>query len=300
MPNYSHGTAGVSATLAAAGVRLGRPDLVEAATRGAEHVISVSETSTGTADSLHRAVQQTGVRRVRLHVVSRPGGDVIPLPGPRGGGRGGGGRATDHGVARGVLARHRRLGGAGTAVPGLLGQRRAVLRLGRCWRGLPRRRAATGLGRRRGRVAADGRRDGGRDRRPRHHRRDRDAMALHRASCRGSAAARRARAGCRAQPASRRSSCARRGSIATGSTRRVSPGPTPCGSGRDARLRNRGSGRPIVLLPWLQPGTRDDGSRVRAGARRDADGFDSRLRSSLPGVVDSAPVEPSTDAVVTR
>ena len=47
MPNYSHGTAGVSATLAAAGVRLGRQDLVEAATRGAEHVISVSETSKG-------------------------------------------------------------------------------------------------------------------------------------------------------------------------------------------------------------------------------------------------------------
>jgi lantibiotic modifying enzyme len=47
MPNYSHGTAGVSAALASAGARLGRKDWVEAASRGAEHVISVSETSNG-------------------------------------------------------------------------------------------------------------------------------------------------------------------------------------------------------------------------------------------------------------
>ena len=242
MPNYSHGTAGVSATLAAAGVRLGRPDLVEAATRGAEHVISVSETSRGLRTPSTVPFNKPGYDEFAYTWCHGPAGTsylflaleaagVAEVAGRR--------PMEWHAECLRAIAR---LGGAGTAVPRLLGQRRAVLRLGRRRRGLPRRRAATGLRRRRGRVVADGRRDGGRDRRPRHHRRDRDAMALHRASCRGAAAARRARAGCRAQPASRRSSCARRGSIATGSTRRVSPGPTPCGPRRDARL-SAASGR---------------------------------------------------------
>lgn len=47
MPNFSHGTAGVSTALAAAGVRLGRPELVDAARRGAEHVVAVSDHSSG-------------------------------------------------------------------------------------------------------------------------------------------------------------------------------------------------------------------------------------------------------------
>jgi len=41
MPNFSHGTAGVASALAVAGAALGRPDFVEAATRGARHLLAV-------------------------------------------------------------------------------------------------------------------------------------------------------------------------------------------------------------------------------------------------------------------
>ena len=43
MPNLSHGTAGVAAALAVAGAELGRPDLVAAAHRGAEHLVSLGD-----------------------------------------------------------------------------------------------------------------------------------------------------------------------------------------------------------------------------------------------------------------
>jgi len=45
MPNYSHGTAGVAAALALAGHRLERPDLVETALRGAEHLVHIADLS---------------------------------------------------------------------------------------------------------------------------------------------------------------------------------------------------------------------------------------------------------------
>jgi lantibiotic modifying enzyme len=41
MPNYSHGTAGVATALAVAGHALGRPDFVDAARRGAQHLLAV-------------------------------------------------------------------------------------------------------------------------------------------------------------------------------------------------------------------------------------------------------------------
>ena len=41
MPNYSHGTAGVAAALAVAGAALDRADFVDAATRGAQHLLAV-------------------------------------------------------------------------------------------------------------------------------------------------------------------------------------------------------------------------------------------------------------------
>ncbi len=46
-PNYSHGTAGVAAALAVAGAALGRPDLVAAATLGAQHLLSVGSLADG-------------------------------------------------------------------------------------------------------------------------------------------------------------------------------------------------------------------------------------------------------------
>ncbi|MEO3937196.1 lanthionine synthetase LanC family protein [Dermatophilaceae bacterium Soc4.6] len=47
MPNWSHGTAGMAAALAVAGSTLARPDLVDAARRAAEHVVSLADTSDG-------------------------------------------------------------------------------------------------------------------------------------------------------------------------------------------------------------------------------------------------------------
>jgi hypothetical protein len=47
MPNLSHGLAGIAATLALAGAELGRPDLTEAARRGAEHLVTLADTSDG-------------------------------------------------------------------------------------------------------------------------------------------------------------------------------------------------------------------------------------------------------------
>lgn len=45
MPNWSHGLAGIAAALAVAGSELGRPDLVEAARSGAEHLVTLGDTT---------------------------------------------------------------------------------------------------------------------------------------------------------------------------------------------------------------------------------------------------------------
>ena len=42
MPNWSHGLAGIAGSLAVAGAELGRPDLVEAARSGAEHLVTLA------------------------------------------------------------------------------------------------------------------------------------------------------------------------------------------------------------------------------------------------------------------
>jgi lantibiotic modifying enzyme len=47
MPNWSHGLAGIAGSLAAAGTALGRSDLVDAARRGAEHLVTLADTSDG-------------------------------------------------------------------------------------------------------------------------------------------------------------------------------------------------------------------------------------------------------------
>ncbi len=43
MPNWSHGLAGIAGVLARAGVALSRPDLVEAARQGAEHLVTLAD-----------------------------------------------------------------------------------------------------------------------------------------------------------------------------------------------------------------------------------------------------------------
>jgi hypothetical protein len=47
MPNWSHGLAGIAGSLAAAGVELGRPDLVDAGRLGAEHLLTLADTGDG-------------------------------------------------------------------------------------------------------------------------------------------------------------------------------------------------------------------------------------------------------------
>ena len=47
MPNWSHGLAGIAAALAVAGSELDRPDLVEAARSGAEHLVTLGDTGDG-------------------------------------------------------------------------------------------------------------------------------------------------------------------------------------------------------------------------------------------------------------
>jgi lantibiotic modifying enzyme len=47
MPNWSHGQAGITAALAAAGMVLERPDLIDVATAGAEHLLTLGDTSDG-------------------------------------------------------------------------------------------------------------------------------------------------------------------------------------------------------------------------------------------------------------
>lgn len=47
MPNWSHGLAGIAAALAVAGRELRRPDLVDAARRGAEHLVTLGDTAGG-------------------------------------------------------------------------------------------------------------------------------------------------------------------------------------------------------------------------------------------------------------
>lgn len=47
MPNLSHGLAGIAAALALAGAEFGRPDLTRAAVRGAEHLVTLGQTTAG-------------------------------------------------------------------------------------------------------------------------------------------------------------------------------------------------------------------------------------------------------------
>ena len=91
MPNWSHGLAGIAGSLAAAGMALARPDLVDAARLGAEHLVTLADTSDGGMRVPHVDPRPRGPRHLHLHVVPRPGRHVAavrrarPRRGPRGG-----------------------------------------------------------------------------------------------------------------------------------------------------------------------------------------------------------------------
>ncbi len=61
MPNWSHGLAGIAGTLAAAGMTLDRPELVEAARLGAEHLVSIADTGDGGMRVAHVIPGQEGL-----------------------------------------------------------------------------------------------------------------------------------------------------------------------------------------------------------------------------------------------
>lgn len=61
MPNWSHGLGGIAGSLAAAGVALGRPDLVNAARRGAEHLVTLADTGDGGMRLPHVTPDQDGL-----------------------------------------------------------------------------------------------------------------------------------------------------------------------------------------------------------------------------------------------
>ncbi|WP_246292299.1 lanthionine synthetase LanC family protein [Lentzea indica] len=53
-PNFSHGLSGIATALALAGAEFGRPDLVEAAAAGAEHLVALADQSDGGFRVQHR------------------------------------------------------------------------------------------------------------------------------------------------------------------------------------------------------------------------------------------------------
>lgn len=61
MPNWSHGQAGVAGSLAAAGIALDRPDLVDAARLGAEHLVTLGDTGDGGLRLPHMIPGQDGL-----------------------------------------------------------------------------------------------------------------------------------------------------------------------------------------------------------------------------------------------
>jgi Lanthionine synthetase C-like protein len=61
MPNWSHGLAGIAGTLAAAGTALDRPDLIEAARLGSEHLVTLADTSDGGMRLAHVIPDQEGL-----------------------------------------------------------------------------------------------------------------------------------------------------------------------------------------------------------------------------------------------
>lgn len=137
-PNYSHGTAGVASALAIAGTVLGRPDFVEAAVLGAQHLLAVGSLDDGGFIVPHTIPPSQTRGAGDIHLVPRADGNLSPVrrPVPRRrprGSRAGCGRPA---TAMPSFRPHLRCPAAPS--PRLLGQRRSLLRDG------GRRRRAAG------------------------------------------------------------------------------------------------------------------------------------------------------------
>jgi hypothetical protein len=137
MPNLSHGLAGIAATLALAGSGLDRPDLTAAARSGAEHLVTLGDSSGRVSSSLAASLAEIPARTRS----PTPGATAPPVPrcssSPWTGQPPETSRATRRcrGTADACTA------SAPQACPPastwLLGQRRPLLRNGRSGRGVP-------------------------------------------------------------------------------------------------------------------------------------------------------------------
>ena len=240
MPNFSHGLAGIAAALAAAGVELDRPDLVDAARRGAEHLVTLADTSDDgfavprRCPPARTATTTTG----HLHLVPRPDRHVpaVPRPRPRRRRRRRGGAARCPGTG-GCLHSVRTSGHPRAAASRASGTTTAAA-AARPASATSSSTPGSALGRRRRpRVRAAPRR---RARRP-------GAASTGTAPAGGSSSTatpsrccRPASAGCRAPPASRRTCSAARGSAGRVGPPRPSPGWTPGGRSPTAPRRDGG------------------------------------------------------------
>lgn len=159
MPNWSHGLAGIAAALAVAGAELDRPDLVAAARSGAEHLVTLGDTSDGGFVVPHFIPSLEDFDEVTFTWCHGPIGTSLLF------------RALEQACVEDVAGEspdrlapplppeRAELRSARSDPAGLLGQRWPVLRHGRCRRRLPRRVAARRDGRRSGlRAPARGRR----------------------------------------------------------------------------------------------------------------------------------------------
>jgi hypothetical protein len=77
MPNWSHGLAGIAGSLAAAGITLDRPDLVDAARLGAEHLVTLADTSDGGIRVAHVIPDQEGLDRFTYTWCHGPAGTSL-------------------------------------------------------------------------------------------------------------------------------------------------------------------------------------------------------------------------------
>ena len=144
MPNWSHGQAGIAGSLAAAGMALDRPDLVDAAAAsGAEHLLTLGrhQRRRPPAPSLDPRARTTSTPSPTPGATDRPAPPCCSPPSTAPGFPPSAGRHAVR-LGAGLPALAARLGNPRAPLPRLLGQRRPLLRHGRRRRCRPQRLAA--------------------------------------------------------------------------------------------------------------------------------------------------------------
>ncbi len=141
MPNWSHGLAGVAGSLAAAGIALDRHDLVDAARLGAEHLVSLADTTDGGLRVAHVVPDQEGLDTFTYTWCHGPAGTSLLFAALDRAGVPAVGDRTPYDWSAPACTRYASPGSR-SALPRLLGQRRSLLRDGGRRRRGPQRLAA--------------------------------------------------------------------------------------------------------------------------------------------------------------